>query len=469
MSADIVVVEESGGFVVVDGTPDLVVVSVGEPGPQGVQGEPAAGSGDVVGPASATDGAVVVYDGATGKLVKNSLLAFTGPTVARSYALPDAAATLLYSGGDLGTPSAGVATNLTGTASGLTAGAVAVSGVTGLGTGVATFLATPSGANLASALTSALPVSKGGTNSTTALNNNRMMVSSGGAIVEAAAKTQGQVAYFDANGLPTGDTGLTYASGALTASVAAQVKTGSITTQIKSGGSFGQLDAGGASNGMWLMTGSVGGGAAVIRSNGASDCFSMGSNVPLLWTANGGNGYNATIDSTIVRAGAPNSLIFSSAINGASGQATSRTEINKAVTAIADATATAVFTVTVPNAAHSASIRVRLAGSMGAGGAVGANESTQDAEYMINIARTAGVNAAATIGAVVGQAAAASVVGADNVAVTGTLSAIAGAVGVANTFTINVTITKSAGASAAHTCLAFAELLNANTAGVTIS
>ncbi len=35
--------------------------------------------------------------------------------------------------------------------------------VTGLGTGVATFLATPSGANLASALTSALPDTKGGT------------------------------------------------------------------------------------------------------------------------------------------------------------------------------------------------------------------------------------------------------------------------------------------------------------------
>lgn len=48
-------------------------------------------------------------------------------------------------------------------------------GVSGLGSGVATFLATPSGANLASALTTALPVSKGGTNCTaatiTCLNN----------------------------------------------------------------------------------------------------------------------------------------------------------------------------------------------------------------------------------------------------------------------------------------------------------
>lgn len=47
-----------------------------------------------------------------------------GPTVARVYTFPDAAATILYSGGALGTPASGVATNLTGTAAGLTAGSV---------------------------------------------------------------------------------------------------------------------------------------------------------------------------------------------------------------------------------------------------------------------------------------------------------------------------------------------------------
>ena len=47
-----------------------------------------------------------------------------GPTVERIYTFPDAAATMLYSGGPLGTPSSGVATNLTGTAAGLTAGTV---------------------------------------------------------------------------------------------------------------------------------------------------------------------------------------------------------------------------------------------------------------------------------------------------------------------------------------------------------
>lgn len=50
----------------------------------------------------------------------------------------------IVNGGALGTPTSGVATNLTGTAAGLTAGiasAVAVGGITGLGTGVGTALA----------------------------------------------------------------------------------------------------------------------------------------------------------------------------------------------------------------------------------------------------------------------------------------------------------------------------------------
>lgn len=56
-----------------------------------------------------------------------------------------------------------LAVNALGTAVGWQAPAVAVGAITGLGSGVATWLATPSGANFASALTTSLPNTKGGT------------------------------------------------------------------------------------------------------------------------------------------------------------------------------------------------------------------------------------------------------------------------------------------------------------------
>lgn len=67
----------------------------------------------------------------------------TGVATALAVNVGSAGAPVIQNGA-LGTPSSGVATNLTGTAAGLTAGAassVAVGGITGLGTGVATAIA----------------------------------------------------------------------------------------------------------------------------------------------------------------------------------------------------------------------------------------------------------------------------------------------------------------------------------------
>lgn len=200
----------------------------------------------------------------------------------------------------------------------------------------------------------------------------------------------------------------------------------------------------------------------VDASNGAH--LAMGSAIVQKWGASAGYGSQSV---SIARAG-DNALAYGGATSGA-GAATSRTEINKAITAITDAVAKATFTVTIPNGAHSASLKVKLVGSLGAGGAIGANEASQSVEYHIDIARTAGANAVATIGAAIGQPASAAVSGAATVAVSAALSAISGAAGATNTFTVDVTVTKSGGSSDSHTCLCYGQLVNANASGVTIA
>jgi hypothetical protein len=177
----------------------------------------AGGSGDVVGPASSTDNALVRFDSTTGKLIQNSVvivadttgnmsgvgtlsvggeLTYGGVTLSNAVTgtgkmVLDNTPTLITP--NLGTPSAAVLTSATGLpistgVSGLgtgvatalavnvgSAGAPVVNGgalgtpsggtltnatglpistgVSGLGTGVATFLATPSSSNLATAVT----------------------------------------------------------------------------------------------------------------------------------------------------------------------------------------------------------------------------------------------------------------------------------------------------------------------------
>jgi hypothetical protein len=77
--------------------------------------------------------------------VTGTMTLTTTITANRTITFPDASGTLLLSGGALGTPSSGTLTNATG---------LPIStGVAGLGSGVATFLATPTSANLAAAVT----------------------------------------------------------------------------------------------------------------------------------------------------------------------------------------------------------------------------------------------------------------------------------------------------------------------------
>lgn len=153
---------------------------------------------------------------------------------------------------------------------------------------------------------------------------------------------------------------------------------------------------------------------------------------------------------------------------GSVATTTSRTELNKAVAGIADNVATATFTITIPNAAHSASILIVPTCSLGAGGAIGAGEATGTISYNVSIARTAGVAAVGTTSTGYGSASS-LVAGAATITTTGALSAVSGAVGATNTFTFNVTVARGSGSSTNHTCVMYARLMNANATGITIS
>jgi hypothetical protein len=179
-----------------------------------------------------------------------------------------------------------------------------------------------------------------------------------------------------------------------------------------------------------------------------------------------GTGFTGFSPDTGITRAAANSVQFGSG-SLTVATATSRTELNKAVASISDAVATSVLTITVPNAAHSASLLVRLTCSLGAGGAIGANEATATNTYVIALTRTAGVNATAAISTAFGGAATA-VAGAATVTATAAMSAVSGAVGATNTFTVNATVTRSGGSSTNHTCLVYAQEMNANATGITI-
>ena len=210
-----------------------------------------------------------------------------------------------------------------------------------------------------------------------------------------------------------------------------------------------------------------GGGVTLsFRATGVSDCgINLVTDALIGWNTTT-NGYNAA--EAGFSKGGPNQIVSGAGVVVGGGSVTSNARINKAITAFTDAAAKTVFTLTIPNAAHSASYLVRVTGSLGAGGAIGANEASATNCYVVTLTRTAGVNATAAISAAFG-AAATAVAGAATVTCTAALAAVSGGVGASNTIDIQATITRSGGSSDNHTCVATASLLNANATGITIA
>lgn len=203
--------------------------------------------------------------------------------------------------------------------------------------------------------------------------------------------------------------------------------------------------------------------------------FAIGNSVQALINNSGGfaitNAGSTAVSYISTAQGTPNAVVFNNAnvATSSATPATSRTEINKLATGIANNTATATLTVTIPNGNHSAGGRITLKGAAGAGGAIGADEFSALIEYDFVVTRTTGVNAVATLSAALLTAITASVAGATTPTISAALSAISGAVGATNTFTFNVTINALTGSSTNHTCFCYATLINDNASGVTIA
>lgn len=159
--------------------------------------------------------------------------------------------------------------------------------------------------------------------------------------------------------------------------------------------------------------------------------------------------------------------IPSTAASIAAGTATSGVELIKRVTGIADNTATTVLTITVPNSAHAAVVRVTIVGIAGAGGAIGTCEDVTAVSYNIGVARTPGVAMGATVSTAFGSAAAV-VAGAGTMTCVGAITLNGEGVTLTNTGSFKATIDQSS-TSTNHVCLVYATVINYLGTGVTIS
>lgn len=152
-------------------------------------------------------------------------------------------------------------------------------------------------------------------------------------------------------------------------------------------------------------------------------------------------------------------VIGVSATPGAATQ--SLTIINKK-TAIADNTATSIFTVTCPNATHTFAVQVTYLAAVNNAGAL---DSARIANGYFVFSRVAG---AALVGAAVAITdATIATSGSATLTLAHGLAAVSGAVGATNTMDIQVTLVKTGGTN--HQIVAVANIINSEATGATIA
>jgi hypothetical protein len=156
-------------------------------------------------------------------------------------------------------------------------------------------------------------------------------------------------------------------------------------------------------------------------------------------------------------------------MRGSPGSAAGQNEITKTLTGIVNNTATAILTVTVPNAQHNARIKCEFMGMPGSGGGSGIGCSTVTADFNVAIAREAAASTVAALSASWGVASAVVAGGDANPVLTAAISALTGSAGQSQTFTVNVNMNVQPSGASGHIVMGMFKLLNRNAAGITIS
>jgi hypothetical protein len=155
---------------------------------------------------------------------------------------------------------------------------------------------------------------------------------------------------------------------------------------------------------------------------------------------------------------------FSTLRYGGTANGTNSIRIQKKATGLADGSAANILTVTIPNANHSAAVRLMMLATCAH--ADDAFESSRCASGMVVFSRITNSNAVATAATIDDAAIATS--GTATLTLAYNVSAVAGAANAENSFTIQVTIDDS-GNKGSNQCVVIAELLNSEATGVTIA
>lgn len=160
-------------------------------------------------------------------------------------------------------------------------------------------------------------------------------------------------------------------------------------------------------------------------------------------------------------------------LGGPLGTANSANEVIGVYTGIANNSATATMTISIPNQACAASLELTFLVALGAGGTYGQYEGILTSKGLVAIERlaagTAAVSGPSANTITQAQSVQGTTASGQTITLTAATSAISGTASAVNTFTINLTIARSGAGSTNHLATIYARLINMVGGGCSIT